>query len=62
MLFLSLFYMEKIFCAKPDWVGYSQSLPLLIDRTLPYRAKAVCGARSLEAQKNYIYKSIGQGE
>jgi len=62
MLFLSLFYIEKFFCAKLDWVGYSQSPPLLIDGTLPYEAKAVCGARSLEAQKNHIYKSIGQGE
>jgi hypothetical protein len=54
--------MEKFFCAKPDWVGHSQSPPLLIDGTLPYGAKAVCGAGSLEAKKNCIYESIGQGE
>jgi len=62
MLFLTLFHMEKFFCTKPNWVGYSQSPPPLMDRTLPYGAKAVCGAGSLEAQKNHIYESIGQGE
>jgi len=33
-----------------------------MNRTLPYKAKAVCGARSLEAKENYTYKSIRQGE
>jgi hypothetical protein len=60
MLFLSLFHIERIFSAlNQTRLGI---LNMLIDGTLPYEAKAVCGAGSLEAQNNYVCESIGQGE